>query len=223
MNIKGFVLSSGRLCGGVAGLVFLVVVLSIFPVLAKILLFGVLPVAIALVGGVSGLVFLGKRYRDLWVALDKFLGSSFYWLMGVVGAGSFGVALIALEWGVFASSLKVMHGQPVDDLGTVIPIGPLAVVALHCALIVVVYCVSRHLIFPSLAADVGKKWQRVVLGVVMTVIAHAFAIFLIGGVILFAYHDDVVQTRSDLNESLVRHKAAITEIEGRLQKLNTRP
>jgi hypothetical protein len=160
-------LSDGRVCAGASLLASIAAILFAFP--------GAIVPALIFSGIIS---LFGLFCVALHMGLSNFfakfrvIGVAAFW---IAGAAAFAFVIHFMAVGIW----KTLHGLPVDQYGTVIPITATGIVVIAAAYALGAACFYRHVMMPNsteaTAPEVFKKFPRTIS------FAMSLAIFLFVG------------------------------------------
>lgn len=218
MKIFNIFKKRGAICGITLLLAFVATAAFGFPGFASSIVgsVDVLPkIGLVLAAMAAGFLLfcLSLKYHDLCEMLASF-----------VLVGMFGVAALFILFGsetyAILSSWRIINGQPVDEIGTIVPISATAVVAIHIITLLGAFCLGKHLLY-GLCDNIKIKTRRV-----LATIAYSLtAMFLLNGVIFACieggYSDNSVQRRSNLIERIDDAKRKLDRLETELKSLES--
>lgn len=227
MKIFNIQVGTGKLCGLVATALFFAAMLLAFP--------GIIPAVFAtaikyavpslMIGGagvafVCGLMALEKRIpgilRKFLEKSEEYVGIALVCIAIAIGGGGL-FAFTVLEFRVLASSWAVIQGTSIDSNGTIIPISPIAVIALHIAVLMGAVCFGRHFLYPN--CEIERKWIRIMLSAVVAFVLMAFVSGTVGKSIRYAYLDDTAEKKMELMEKIGKQQESLDTLKKELLQL----
>lgn len=208
---------SGVRCAFIALCILILTVLISFPGLIPGAFGKVPPYGFALMAAMMALyAFLVKfpsLVRYFWLAFDNAMPL----VVAVLGGAVTVVATVYVISSAVETSVQILRGHPVDDLGTIVSMSPITLLALHSALLIFIACLGRHLIFPALKLE--GSFVRGTVALLASALVYFFVSFLGGALVVDCYRDKTAEKRAELTSQIDRHKAAINELEVKLQEL----
>lgn len=228
MNTLNFKIGSGKLCALIAATFFFTVILLAFPGIIPAIYAAAIKYAVPMltIGGASvafvyGLIALEKRFPGIVTSfLEKFcdyldiaIKCIMIFMIAVIGLGTF----ITIEYQFIAASLAVIQGVPIDFNGTIIPISPLAVIALNIALLMGAVCFGRHCIYAT--SDIETKWLKVTISTVGALVAMIAVSGVVGLAIREAYVDRSAEKRTELVERIKEKEENLDKLKQELLQL----
>lgn len=225
MNILNIKIGTGKLCALVATTLFFTAILLAFPgiipaVFATAIKYAVpmLTIAGAGLAFVYGLAALEKRFPGI---LTKFLEKSgeYFHIALVCFMIAMGlIAFVSVEYSVLAASWAVIQGTSIDSSGTIIPISPIAVVALHVATLMGTVCFGRHCLYAALDPK-GAKWLKVTISTIIALAVMIVVSGLVGMAIRNAYLDHSAERKADLVERIEKKQESLDKLKQELLQL----
>lgn len=156
-----------------------------------------------------------KRYPDAFEKIEgKLVLLIFIILAGaVVVLSTLLAAMIA--WKILSATIAVWNGNPVDKIGTIVPIGKWTISGLYTAGLLIVACVVRHCILP-MAATMDTVWEKGVYCVGFTSVSVVVVAVAIALPIYECSVDRTAQTRANLTSN-------IAILQDKLRELDAKP
>lgn len=224
MNTLNFKIGSGKLCALVAATLFFTVLLLAFPGFIPATFGSAIKYAVPILTIVGaalaltyGLTTLENRFPGILGKLGNYFAFALNCSLIFVTVGGCFIALIALEYRVLAASWATIQGASIDSNGTIIPISPLAVIALHIAVLMGAICVGRHAIYPD--CKIEQKWVRVGASAAVTIFLIVFVNALVGMAIREAYVDRSAEKRTELVERIKEKEENLDKLKQELLQL----
>ncbi|TLX16691.1 hypothetical protein [Rhizobium sp. MHM7A] len=230
MNTLNLKISSGKLCALIAATFFLTVIILAFPGMIPAILATAIKYAAPMltIGGagvafICGLMTLEKLFPGMIGKFLEKISDNFALVFNcgmifVMVGGGF-VAFLALEYRILVASLAVIQGVPIDSIGTIIPITPTTVVALHIAMLMGAVCFGRHCIYANF--DTETQWLKVTMSTVVALVMMILVSGFVGMAIREAYVDRSAEKRTELVERIKKEQENLDKLKQELLLVET--